>query len=84
MRDTDYATELARAEIGDVRIERLLVKALGQEEIRLSWWPAGHLANRPVDLPEQLLIELIAKGIQEGVLSPTFLRQLAVAVEGTE
>jgi hypothetical protein len=79
MRDTDYARELASTAIGDVRIERLFVKAENQEEIRLSWWPNGNMANRPLDLPEAQLVELLAEGIRRGVLSPQFLPRLIIA-----
>jgi hypothetical protein len=79
MRDTDYATELASIAIGDSRLERLFVKDENQEEIRLSWWPNGNMANRPLDIPEEQLIALLARGIQGGVLSSVFLPKLIVA-----
>src|SRR3954471_5309995 len=57
LRDTDYATELARAVLtfpsGDeARIERLFVKSQNQIEIRMSWWKDGKLQPRPLDLGE--------------------------------
>ena len=76
MRDTEYAIEQATAAIGDSRIERLFVKAENQEEIRLSWWPNGKMARRPLDMTEDLLVRLLAKGIREGVLSTRFLPRL--------
>jgi hypothetical protein len=79
MRDTRYAKEIASVAIDDTRVERLFGKSENQEEIRLSWWPGGNLANRPVAVAEALLIELPAKGIQEGVLSSTFLPRLITA-----
>jgi hypothetical protein len=79
MRDTEYARELASVAIGDNRIERLFVKSEDQEEIRFSWWPDGRMANRPLDIPEEQLVALLAKGISEGVLSPRFLPRLIVA-----
>ena len=78
MRDTEYAAELASSRLGDIRIERLFVKPENQEEIRISWWPEGRMANRPVDVPEKDLITLLARGIREGVLSAQFLPKLIV------
>ncbi len=79
MRDTEYAREIATFALGDNRIERLFVKEEQQEEIRFSWWPNGNMANRPLDVPEDLLVALIAGGIQHGVLSALFLPRLIVA-----
>ena len=80
MRDTPYATERASAEIRDCRIERIFVKAenegRGQEEIRFAWWPDGNMANRPLDLPEPHLLELMAEAIRHGVFTEPFLRGL--------
>jgi hypothetical protein len=84
LRDTDYATERASVAIGACRIERLFVKAEKQEEIRLSWWPDGHMANRPLDVPEDQLIALLARGIQGGVLSAQFLPRLIVAAASAQ
>lgn len=86
MRDTDYATELATADINDCRIERLFVKAenggRGQEEIRFAWWPQGNLANRPLDLPETDLLELMAEAIRKGVFTEPFLQGLTKLLAG--
>jgi hypothetical protein len=76
MRDTSYATELATAEVKDCRIERLHVKGEGQIEIRFAWWPDGKMANRPLDLPEDHLLDLFRKAIEAGVFSDEFLRNL--------
>ena len=38
------------------------------------------MAARPLDVAEDQLIELMAKGVQSGVLSPRFLARLLVAV----
>ena len=74
-RDTPYAKELKRGTLrlqddSEARIERLFVKSEGQEEIRLSWWKDGKMVVRPLDLPEQDLISLIAIGVSTGVFSP--------------
>jgi hypothetical protein len=80
MRDTPYATERATAEVGACRIERIFVKAenggQGQEEIRFSWWPDGRMANRPLDVPEPLLLELMAEAIRCRVFTEPFLQGL--------
>ena len=52
MRDTKYATEQCTTKVGDNRIERLFIKAHQQVEIRVSWWPDGRMANRPLDVTE--------------------------------
>src|SRR5262249_26094968 len=80
LRETAYARERARAVLeypgGEVRIERLYVKDLGQEEIRFSWWPDGKMAQRPLDLPEDALLALFEKGIQQTVFTSSFLQRL--------
>ena len=77
MRDTPYATELATAELHDCRIERIFVKESGYDEIRFSWWPEGNMANRPLDLPETDLLDLMSAAMQARVFSSTFLAGLA-------
>lgn len=76
MRDTEYAKELASADINGCRIERLFVKGENQEEIRFSWWVDGRMANRPLDLPEHELLALLRAAIAKGVFTPGFLRDL--------
>jgi hypothetical protein len=76
MRETPYATELARAELSDCRIERLWVKKHGQIAIRFSWWPKGRMATRPLDLPERELLELLREAVKEGVFSDAFVGNL--------
>src|SRR5688572_13881356 len=76
MRDTDYAKEIKSSVLvfpsGDeARIERLLIKSSGQEEIRLSWWKDGRMLPRPLDLSEQDFFRLIVQGIRDGVLCST-------------
>jgi hypothetical protein len=81
LRDTNYATELATSAIGDNRIERILVKELEAEEIRMSWWPKGKMVPRPLDVPEKAFIQLIAHGIRDGVLGPFFIFDLTEALK---
>jgi hypothetical protein len=76
MRDTDYAREEATAAVDEFRVERIFVKAENQIEIRFSWWPDGKMANRPLDLPEPMLLDLIKEGIRQRVFSGAFLSAL--------
>ena len=83
MRDTGYAKELKSSSLpfgdgSEARIERLFIKQLGQEEIRFSWWKDNNIVTRPLDLSEEALIKLMARGIRDGVLSPKFLAALQV------
>ena len=78
MRDTKYATEQRTSKIGDNRIERLFIKEHKQVEIRVSWWPDGRMANRPLDVTEGDFVALIAQGIVDAVLSSQFLPKLIV------
>jgi hypothetical protein len=80
LRDTDYATELARGEYGDARIERLRIKKTKEEGIRFSWWPEGKMAMRPLDLPETELIELLRKGIENRGSGDHFIIELRTLI----
>ena len=67
-RDTKYAKELDRAsqELEDgeeARIERLKIKQGASVVIRFSWWKDGEMIPRPLDLSEEDLMELLAKGV---------------------
>jgi hypothetical protein len=83
LRETPYARELRTTRRGDNRIERLLIKSSGQEAVRLSWWPEGRMANRPMDLPEDEFIALLAQGVTQGVLSSLFVFRLIEAIKAT-
>jgi hypothetical protein len=76
MRETRYASELATAELKDCRIERIHLKKEDRDEIRFSWWPNGKMAMRPLDLPENELLELIRLAVAEGVFTDAFLSNL--------
>lgn len=79
MRSTPYADEIAHADEGGARIERLRIKATGVDEIRFSWWKDGRFQTRPLDLPEDELLKLMRKAIDGGVFSKSFvggLRQM--------
>jgi hypothetical protein len=84
MRDTPYATELCPPGIirlsdsdnEEGRIERILVKDSGQEEIRFSWWKNGNITPRPLDLCEDDLIKLLRDAVARGVFTDNFISQL--------
>ena len=76
MRDTKYAREIATAKHRGARVERLHVKGTDAEEIRFSWWKDGKMMMRPLDLPEQDLLELLDKGLKAGVFSDRFVLAL--------
>ncbi len=81
LRETSYARELRTSRRGENRIERLLIKSTGQEAIRLSCWPDGQMANRPLDVPEDEFIALLAQGVTQGVLSARFVFRLIEAIK---
>ena len=66
-----------------MRIERLYVKSLDQEEIRFSWWKGDRMMPRPLDLPEDHLLPLFQSAIREGVFSPQFLGELKRTLESS-
>jgi hypothetical protein len=85
MRDTDYARELGSVSVAyeegsEIRLERLLIKSTGVEEIRLSWWKDGKLMRAPADLPEEGLLELFRKGVRAHLFTPEFLNGLKAAI----
>ena len=81
LRDTPYAREIARASVdfrdgSEGRIELLFIKSSQQEEIRFSWWRDGRMVPRPLDLPEDALLALMADGVQQRVFSARFVESL--------
>jgi hypothetical protein len=76
MRSTSYADEIAHADEGGARIERLRIKATGVDEIRFSWWKDGRFQTRPLDLSEDELLKLMRKAIDGGVFSQDFVGEL--------
>jgi hypothetical protein len=82
MRDTKYARELREPGVvkwgdgSEGRIERLLIKATNQEEIRFSWWKDGNMANRPLDLSEDDLIRLLEDAVANNVFTDSFRSKL--------
>jgi hypothetical protein len=82
MRETSYAREIASADIGGCRIERIHVKEADQEEIRFSWWKDGKFQARPLDLPEDDLLMLFGEAVVKGVFSEEFLTGLQTMLNG--
>lgn len=87
MPNTKYAREIAKASTFDPaglgeesRIERIYVKAKSTEEIRFSWWTNGNFRARPLDLPLEELVLLVARGIKNDVLPVDFLDQVNAAL----
>ena len=78
MRDTRYATELQTAEYhygpepdpdNHVKIERLLIKDEGAEEIRFGWWLNGNIVIRPIDMGEISWAQAIAIALDQGIFT---------------
>jgi len=81
LHNASEARALRTTRKGENRIERLLIPSSGQEEIRLSSWPEGQMANRPMKVPEDEFIELLAQGVTQGVLSSRFVFRLIEAIK---
>jgi hypothetical protein len=81
LRNTDYATELATASLSvgvdEVRIERLHVKETDVDEIRFSWWRDGKLIPRPLDVPEDLLLDMFREALIQRVFTDSFILALS-------
>lgn len=63
------------------RLEHLWVKDKNEERsgydaLRWSCWRDGRLLPRPPHLKETDLLALLGKGVDEGLLSPFFVKQL--------
>lgn len=83
--ETKYCIVLKQAKIryGNVGygIEKIFVKALNQEEIRFVYFKdtfrkEQQLIARPLDLPEDDLIELIKESVNKNVFSKEFILNL--------
>jgi hypothetical protein len=79
----DEMTEVCRVESGFKRLERLRVTHNDAEKLRFSWWPFGVMAQRPLELSEAQLVNLLAKALNRDVLSKTFIFDLIEAVKTT-
>ena len=77
MQESFDASPIARASdpFGQT-IERIHVASRSRDEIRFCYRPNNNLAMRPLDLPEDELLALIAKAIKSDVFSNAFLAQL--------
>ena len=85
VKTTNYCTILQQSIIDKgsygYGIERIIVNdGDGQEEIRLMYEKTTvrgrHLVARPLDLPEEDLLELISKAIQEKIFTKDFVNKL--------
>lgn len=63
------------------RLERMWLKQGEAEVIRWSWWREGRIMPRAPHLTEADLIQLLDKGIEAGVFTPFFMRQLLLVME---
>ena len=85
IRDTPYASLFAQHKVGEARVERLWVKDATQWEIRFSWWKnlgdGEKMMERPLDVPEDVLLELFRGGLCEGVFADDFTRELKDLLE---
>ena len=87
LKETRYCKVLKQAKIRENNvaygIEKIFVKKLNQEEIRFVYFKdtvrrEEQLIARPLDLPEDDLINLIELSIKQNVFSKEFLRKLKV------
>lgn len=86
LRETRHAALCAEARLptgeGDEhRIERMWLKGGDAEVIRWSWWRKGRMLPCSPHLTEAELVQLLDRGIETGVLTPFFLRQLLMVME---
>lgn len=68
------------------RLEHLWVKDRslekgGYDALRWSCWRGGRLLPRPPHLREIDLLSLLGKGVDEGLLSPFFVKQLFIVAQ---
>ena len=80
-RNTPYAYELASADLGGQRIERILVKATWQQTIRFGKWMPGRFQTRPLEIPEDELIILVADAMAAGVFTRGFIDDLRAVLD---
>ena len=87
--ETKYCKILKQAKIREnsevYSIEKIFIKGLNQEEIRLAYYKditrravfqEEAFIPRPVDLTEDKLLELISKGVSQNVFSKVFVSKL--------
>ncbi|WP_210402636.1 hypothetical protein [Viridibacillus sp. FSL H7-0596] len=85
LKSTEYCDLLRQGRLVDGEtistIERINVKAKGEEEIRFSYYKFNKNGNerlilRPLDISENELLMLFADAVNEKVFSPDFQRKL--------
>ena len=87
LKETRYVKELARARLpaggsakSSAAVERIYVKKGKHVEIRFSGWTGKRMMPRPLALPEEKLLPLLAAAIQADVFSKEFLAGLRRAL----
>lgn len=86
LRKTKYAELCAQSVLDlddgtEIRFERIWVKSRQEELLRWTWWKGGRMVPRPVEMSEAQILECLEKGLDTGLLSSFFLRQLLHMVE---
>lgn len=84
IKETKYCSLIAQSIISDegysYAIERIIVKDKGSEEIRFAVYKeqrdCERLLIRPLDIGEDILLELIGKAIQEKIFSKKFVNSI--------
>jgi len=85
MRDTPYASELARASFtfpdgSEGRIERLQFKSPAAIGYRFSWWKENRMIPRPLDATEDQLLALLKDAVNRA-FSERFVAELRHILE---
>jgi len=65
----------------EARIEKLPADEAGQAALRISGGQKGEAQDGPLTLTEELLIELLHKASQGGILSNSFIGKLREKIE---
>ena len=81
LRDTEYAKEIAHADLGGKRIERIFIKRTMRQVIRLSAWRGNVMRTAPLVVSEDELLILMGDAIAARVFSHGFIRDLSDVLE---
>lgn len=85
IKSTKYCDLLGQGRVDDGEsisaLERIRVKATGNDEIRFAYYKKNDNGNdrmilRPLDLGEEELLALFEDAIHKGVFNPSFLQKL--------
>ena len=86
LRKTPHAELCAEARLprdgsdDELRLERVWLKADRYEALRFTAWRHGRFIPRPAQMTEPDLIALLERGLEGGVFSDFFRRQLSLLV----